>query len=64
MELETRCESELEKAEEHFQNEQKLVIQNAQIRQVKYSCRFIFSNFPYLNFSFRIHYAILIMNNM
>ncbi|CAF3642028.1 unnamed protein product [Rotaria sordida] len=33
MELDTRCESELEKAEEHFQNEQKLVTQNAQIRQ-------------------------------
>ncbi|CAF3096245.1 unnamed protein product [Rotaria sp. Silwood2] len=33
MELETRCESELEKAEENFQNEQKLLTQNAQIRQ-------------------------------
>ncbi|CAF4828122.1 unnamed protein product [Rotaria sp. Silwood1] len=33
MELETRCESELEKAEEHFQTEQKLVTQNAQMRQ-------------------------------
>lgn len=35
MELETRCELELEKAEEHLQNEQNLVTQNAQIRQVK-----------------------------
>jgi len=33
MELETRCESELEQAEEQFQNEQKLVIQNAKLRQ-------------------------------
>ncbi|CAM4869363.1 unnamed protein product [Rotaria socialis] len=33
MELEIRCESELEKAEQHFQNEQKFVTQNAQIRQ-------------------------------
>jgi BMFP domain-containing protein YqiC len=34
MELETRCEAELEQAEEHFQNEQIIVTQNAQIRQV------------------------------
>jgi ribosomal protein L29 len=35
MELETRCESELEQAEEHFQHKQKYVTQNAKIRQVK-----------------------------
>jgi hypothetical protein len=35
MELETRCESELEQAEEHFQTEQQLVTQNAKIRQVE-----------------------------
>ena len=35
MELETRCESELEQAEKHLQNEQKLVTQNAKMRQVK-----------------------------
>ena len=35
MELETRSESELEQAEEYFQNEQKLMTQNARIRQVK-----------------------------
>ncbi|UJR07811.1 hypothetical protein I4U23_012094 [Adineta vaga] len=33
MELETRCESELEQAEEQFRNEQKLVTQNAKMRQ-------------------------------
>ncbi|CAF1355104.1 unnamed protein product [Adineta steineri] len=33
MELETRCESELEQSEEHFRNEQKLVTQNAKMRQ-------------------------------
>ncbi|CAF0893907.1 unnamed protein product, partial [Adineta steineri] len=33
MELETRCETELEQAEEHFQNEQILVAQNSKIRQ-------------------------------
>ena len=35
MELETRCESELEQAEEQFRSEQKLVTQNAKMRQVK-----------------------------
>lgn len=35
MELETRCEAELEQAEEHFQTEQILVTQSSQIRQVK-----------------------------
>jgi hypothetical protein len=35
MELDTRCESELEQAETRFQNEQKFVTQNAQNRQVK-----------------------------
>ena len=34
MELETRCEAELEQAEEHFRNEQNLIEQNATIRQV------------------------------
>ncbi|CAF3597370.1 unnamed protein product [Rotaria sp. Silwood1] len=33
MELETRCEAELEQAEEHFQNEQIIVEQNTTIRQ-------------------------------
>jgi len=35
MELETRCEAELEQAEEHFQNEQIIISQNSKIRQVK-----------------------------
>ncbi len=35
MELETRCEAELEQAEEHFQNEQIIITQNSKIRQVK-----------------------------
>ena len=35
IQLEELCESELKKAAEHFQHEQKLVTQNAQIRQVK-----------------------------
>jgi hypothetical protein len=43
MELETRCESELEQAEEHFQTEQQLVIQNAKIRQVKFFSFYIHS---------------------
>jgi hypothetical protein len=34
MELETRCEAELEQAEEHFENEQMIVTQNSKIRQV------------------------------
>ena len=34
MELETRCEAELEQAEERFQNEQMIVTQNTKIRQV------------------------------
>lgn len=34
MEFETRCESELEQAEIHFQTQQKLVTQNAKFRQV------------------------------
>jgi len=33
MELETRCEAELEQAEEHFQNEQMIVTQNSKSRQ-------------------------------
>ena len=49
MELETRCESELEQAEEHFQNEQKLVTQNAKVRQVKY---FIKTKTLFLNILF------------
>jgi len=35
MELETRCEAELEQAEEHFQNEQIIVTQNSKLRQVE-----------------------------
>ncbi len=35
MELETRCEAELEQAEEHFQKEQIIVTQNSKIRQVR-----------------------------
>ena len=35
MELETRCEAELEQAEEHFQNEQIIITQNSKIRQVR-----------------------------
>ena len=34
MELETRCETELEQAEEYFQNEQFIVTQNSKLRQV------------------------------
>jgi BMFP domain-containing protein YqiC len=34
MELETRCEAELEQAEEQFQTEQIIVSQNSKIRQV------------------------------
>ena len=34
MELETRCEAELEQAEEEFYREQKLINENAQQRQV------------------------------
>ena len=34
MELETRCEVELEQAEDHFQNEQKIMSRHAQMRQV------------------------------
>lgn len=44
MELETRCEAELEQAEEHFQNSQILVTQNSQIRQVKQRLSFEFFN--------------------
>ncbi len=35
MELETRCEAELEQAEEHFQNEQIIVTKNSKLRQVE-----------------------------
>ncbi|CAF3798068.1 unnamed protein product [Rotaria magnacalcarata] len=35
MELETRCEAELEQAEEHFQNEQITIEENATIRQLR-----------------------------
>jgi hypothetical protein len=34
MELETRCEAEIEQAEDHFQTEQIIVSQNSKIRQV------------------------------
>jgi BMFP domain-containing protein YqiC len=34
MELETRCEAELEQAENNFQNEQFIVTQNSKLRQV------------------------------
>jgi hypothetical protein len=34
MELETRCEAELEQAEEQFQTEQIIVSQNSKIRQL------------------------------
>ena len=37
MELETRCEAELEQAEEQFQREQILVAQNSKLRQVNQS---------------------------
>ena len=40
MELETRCEAELEQAEEHFQTEQIIVTHNSKLRQVK---SFLFS---------------------
>ena len=65
LELETRCESELEQAEEHFQNEQNLLTQNAKLRQVQKKliinekrnmCLFIF----YL----RMLYVNLIINNI
>ncbi len=49
MELETRCESELEQAEENFQNEQKFVTQNTKLRQVKSLIkRLFFSKFFFL----------------
>jgi len=60
MELETRCESELEQAEEHFRNEQKFVTQTAKMRQVK--ILFCFNNSSY--FSRRILYVNLIINNI
>ncbi len=43
MELETRCEAELEQAEEHFQNEQIIVTQNSKLRQVEKK----FLSFPF-----------------
>lgn len=42
MELETRCEAELEQAEEHFQNEQIFIEQNATIRKVTNKSKNIF----------------------
>ncbi len=42
MELETRCEAEIEQAGEHFQNEQIIVTQNTKIRQVKEKKKFFF----------------------
>jgi hypothetical protein len=44
MELETRCETELEQAEKHFQNEQIIVAQNSKLRQVKKKFFFFFLN--------------------
>jgi len=44
MELETRCEAELEQAEEHFQNEQIIITQNSKIRQVKNQSFFLIRN--------------------
>jgi hypothetical protein len=47
MELETRCESELEQAEENFQNEQKFVTQNTKLRQVKFLIKKFFFQNPF-----------------
>jgi hypothetical protein len=60
MELETRCEAELEQAEDNFQNEQRIVTQNAKLRQVQYSIKFYILK----KFFFRILYVILIINNI
>ena len=62
MELETRCEAELEQAEEHFQNEQIFVTQNSKLRQVKISSYSKKRKFHL--FCIRIHYVILIMNKI
>ncbi len=51
MELETRCEAELEQAEEHFQKEQIIVTQNSKIRQVGKN--------PRLSFVFTIEYLFI-----
>lgn len=42
MELETRCETELEQAEEHFHSQQYLATQNSKLRQVKKTTQFFF----------------------
>jgi len=42
MELQTRCEAELEQAEEHFQNEQIIVTKNSKLRQVEKKNFFLF----------------------
>lgn len=48
MELETRCEAELEQAETNFQNEQMCITQNSKVRQVRsdltWNKRFVFQN--------------------
>ena len=55
MELETRCEAELENAEEYFYKEQKIVTENAHLRQVRLSGR---ERDFQLNDDFRIFYLI------
>jgi len=64
MELETRCEAELEKTEEHFQNEQIIITQNSKIRQVKNQSFFFFNKKLFSNIINRILYVILIINKM
>jgi hypothetical protein len=69
MELETRCETELEQAEEHFQSERLIVTQNAQSRQVLVvSCRVVSRvarqrAFVPVGASSRIRCAISIINS-
>lgn len=42
MELETRCEAELEQAEQHFHNQQYIATQNSKLRQVKRKKKVVF----------------------
>ena len=49
MELETRCEAELEQAEEQFQHEQIVVAQNSKLRQVNLSSPLRNRPFRYLS---------------
>jgi hypothetical protein len=61
MELQTRCEAELEQAEEHFQKEQIIVTQNSKIRQVgKPRLSYFYDRM----FVHRILFVILIINKM